>query len=321
MATRSIAYQPVNSLESPRFTGVRTFMRLPHGSDLSQADVAIFGVPFDTATSFRPGARFGPAGIRDASSLLKPYCPVMDVDISEWLSVLDYGDFATVPGYIEVSLERIEEQMRTICDAGVIPVGMGGDHLVSLPLLRALAKAQGGPLALVHFDAHTDTAPDYFGQPYNHGTPFYWAIEEGLIAPEHSIQVGIRGSQYHKDSLTYPVSKGMRLISGPELHAMGMAQAVAEIRERIQGRPVYLTFDIDFLDPAYAPGTGTPEAGGFASHQALQLVRDSLRGMDLRGMDLVEVAPEYDHAGITALAGATIMQAFLALLAHARRSA
>lgn len=318
MASRTIFYRPVNSLESPRFTGVRTFMRLPHGDDLSKADVAVYGVPFDTATSYRAGARWGPAGIRDASSLLKTYCPILDVDISDHLSVLDYGDFVTCPGYIEDSFQRIEEQMMVLCNAGVVPVGMGGDHAISLPLLRALTKAHGGPVALLHFDAHSDTASDYFGQPYNHGTPFYWAIEEGLIRPEHSIQVGIRGSQYHKEALQYPVSKGMRVITGPELHAMGMAAAIAEIRERIQGQPVYVTFDIDFLDPAYAPGTGTPEIGGFTSYQAQQLLLGSCQGMDLKGMDLVEVAPEYDHAGITALAGATLIHTFLTLLALQR---
>src|SRR5690625_2099864 len=268
MAEKSIRYQPVNSLKSPRFTGVRTYMRLPHGSDLGPADVAVYGVPFDWATSYRAGARFGPGAIREASSILKTYCPMVEVDIAETLSILDYGDFATSPGYIEDSFDKIEAQIKTICDAGVIPVGMGGDHAISLPLLRGLTKVHGGPVALLHFDAHSDTAPDYFGHPYNHGTPFYWALEEGLIQPEHSIQVGIRGPLYGKDSLDYPLSKGMRIISGPELHEMGVAKAVSEIRKRIAGQPVYVTFDIDFLDAAYAPGTGTPEVGGFTTYQA-----------------------------------------------------
>lgn len=320
MTRRTIAYTPVNSLESPRFTGVRTFMRLPHGDDLSRADVAVYGVPFDSATSYRAGARWGPAGIREASLILKPYCPVLDVDISEHLSVLDYGDFATTPGYIEQTFDQVTSQMAALCQTGVIPIGMGGDHGISLPLLRGLTKVHGGPVALLHFDAHTDTASDYFGQPYNHGTPFYWAIEEGLIEPQHSIQVGIRGSQYTRQALEYPVSKGMRVITGPELHDMSMPQAIAAIRERIQGRPVYVTFDIDFLDPAYAPGTGTPEVGGFTTHQALALLRGSCHGMDLKGMDLVEVAPEYDDAGITSLAGASLMHTFLTLLASNRKS-
>ncbi|HLR12562.1 MAG TPA: agmatinase [Burkholderiaceae bacterium] len=318
MAGKRIAYQPVNSLKSPRFTGVRTFMRLPHGSDLEPADVAIFGVPFDWATSYRAGARFGPAAIRDASSILKTYCPMVGVDLSENLSILDYGDFATSPGYIEDSFDKIEAQIATLCKAGVIPVGMGGDHAISLPLLRGLTKVHGGPVALLHFDAHSDTAPDYFGHPYNHGTPFYWALEEGLIQPEHSIQVGIRGPLYGKDSLDYPLSKGMRIISGPELHDMGIAKAVSIIRERIANQPVYVTFDIDFLDAAYAPGTGTPEVGGFTTYQAQRLLIDSCLGMDLKGMDLVEVLPAHDHGDITALAGASLMHAFLAVLAKNR---
>jgi len=319
MAGKNVKYQPINSLKSPRFTGVRTYMRLPHGSDLGPADVAVYGVPFDWATSYRSGARFGPAAIRDASSILKTYCPIVEVDLAENLSILDYGDFETSPGYIEESFNKIEAQMQTLAEAGVIPLGMGGDHAISLPLLRGLTKVHGGPVALLHFDAHSDTAPDYFGQPYNHGTPFYWAIEEGLIQPENSIQVGIRGPLYGKDSLDYPLSKGMRIISGPELHEMGVAQAVSEIRKRIAGQPVYVTFDIDFLDAAYAPGTGTPEVGGFTTYQAQRLLIDSCLGMDLKGMDLVEVLPAYDHGEITALAGASLMHAFLAVLAKNRR--
>lgn len=318
MADKAIAYKPVNSLKSPRFTGVRTYMRLPHGSDLSQADVAIYGVPFDSATSYRAGARFGPAAIREASSILKTYCPILGIDLSDELSILDVGDFETCPGYIEQSFDQIEQQMTALCEAGVIPVGMGGDHSITLPLLRGLTKVHGGPVALLHFDAHSDTASDYFGQPYNHGTPFYWAIEEGLILPEQSVQVGIRGSLYARDSLDYPLSKGMRIISGPELHEIGVKQAVTAIRERIGNSPVYVSFDIDFLDAAYAPGTGTPEVGGFTTYEAQRLLIDSCQGMNLQGMDLVEVLPAHDCAGITAMAGASLMHAFLTVLAKNR---
>lgn len=318
MAEKSIAHKPVNSLKSPRFTGVRTYMRLPHGSDLSRADVAVYGVPFDSATSYRAGARFGPAAIREASSILKTYCPMVGIDLCEALSILDYGDFETCPGYIEESFLQIEAQITTICEAGVIPLAMGGDHSISLPLLRGLTKAHGGPVALLHFDAHSDTASDYFGQPYNHGTPFYWAIEEGLIIPEHSVQVGIRGPLYGKDSLDYPLSKGLRIISGPELHDIGLREATTIIRERLADKPVYVSFDIDFLDAAYAPGTGTPEVGGFTSYEALRLLIDSCQGMNLQGMDLVEVLPAHDSSGITAMAGASLMHAFLAVLAQNR---
>ena len=315
MAKKDIAYQPVDSLKSPRFSGVRTFMRLPHGSELKGADVAVFGVPFDTGTSFRTGARFGPAAIRDASIILKPYCPLTGINIVENISVLDYGDIDTVPGYMEDSYAKIEQGMVRICKAGVIPLGMGGDHSITLPLLRGLTKVQGRPVALLHFDAHSDTISDYFGRDYNHGTPFYWAIEEGLIKAEYSIQVGIRGSLYSKDGLDYVRNKGVEIITGPQLHDIGLREAIGIIRRRIEGQPVYVSFDIDFLDAAYAPGTGTPEIGGFTTHQALQLMAGSCLDMDLQGMDLVEVMPAQDNAGITALAGASLMHIFLALTA------
>lgn len=318
MSNRNIVHQPVDSLQSPRFSGVRTFMRFPHCVDLADADAAVFGVPFDTGTSFRPGARYGPAAIRDASVILKPYCPLTDVNIVENLSILDNGDIDTVPGYIDDSYQKIEEGMLKICQAGVTPVCMGGDHSISLPLLRALTKVHGGPVALVHFDAHSDTIPGYFGRDHNHGTPFYWAIEEGLIKPEYSVQAGIRGPLYSKDALDYVKGKGVEVISGPRLHEIGVNETVKRIRERISGQPVYLSFDVDFLDAAYAPGTGTPEIGGFTTHQALQLVVGTCAGMDLKGMDLVEVMPAQDNAGITALAGASLMHVFLAALAKGR---
>ncbi|SDO89492.1 agmatinase [Desulforhopalus singaporensis] len=315
MSDKIITYQPVDSLRSPRFSGVRTFMRLPHGDGLEDADVAVFGVPFDTGVSFRPGARFGPAAIRDESIILKPYCPITDVNIVENISVLDYGDIDTVPGYIDDSFTAIEEKMVEICGSGVIPVCMGGDHSISLPLLRGLTKVLKEPVALLHFDAHSDTIPGYFGRDYNHGTPFYWALEEGLIKPEHSIQVGIRGPLYSRDALDYPKRRGMEIITGPQLHEMGVAAAVEGIRERIAGQPVYVSFDVDFLDAVYAPGTGTPEIGGFTSHQALQLLAGSCANMNLKGMDLVEVMPAQDNAGVTALAGASLIHLFLAQVA------
>lgn len=318
MPKRDIAYKPVDSLKSPRFSGVRTYMRLPHGTGLEKADVAVFGVPFDTGTSFCPGARFGPAAIRDASSILKPYCPLTDVNIVENISVLDYGDIDTVPGYMDDSFEKIEAGMVKICEAGVIPLGMGGDHSITLPLLRGLTKVHGEPMALLHFDAHSDTISDYFGRDYNHGTPFYWAIEEELIKPEHSIQVGIRGPLYSKDALDYPKNKGLEIITGPQLHDIGLSETIKHVRDRINGQPVYVSFDIDFLDAAYAPGTGTPEIGGFTTHQALQLMAGCCLGMTLKGMDLVEVMPAQDNAGITALAGASLMHVFLAQVAKNR---
>lgn len=311
-------YKPVNSLKSPRFAGVRTFMRLPHGNDLGKADVAIVGVPFDSGVSFTPGTRFGPAAMRDASIILKPYCPIMDVDIFEHLSVLDYGDIDTVPGYMEESFAKIEDGIADICKTGTIPMIMGGDHSISLPILRGLVKEKG-PVALVHFDAHSDTIPDYFGKPFNHGTPFYWALEEGLILPEHSTQIGIRGPLYNKEALDYVKGKGVSVISGPQVHEQGISATVEQIRQRIDGMPVYVTFDIDFLDAAYAPGTGTPEVSGFTSYEGIKLLMDTCRGQNLLGMDLVEVMPAGDPSGITALAGVTLMHAFLCALAKNKK--
>ena len=266
---------PVNSLASPRFCGVRTFQRLPHSADCSGNDFAVLGVPFDTATSYRPGCRFGPAAIRDASSILKSYHSVLDVDIFEHCQGVDAGDVDIIPGYLDESFERIEAAVAGVLDAGAVPVIMGGDHSITLPELRAVAKRHG-PVALLHFDAHSDTGDDFFGKPYNHGTTFHWAIEEGLILPEQSTQAGIRGR--------------------PET-------------------PVFVTFDIDFLDAAYAPGTGTPEIGGFTTHEALKLILGVCPGQRLVGMDLVEVLPDTDSAGITSFAAAGIMHAFLACLA------
>ena len=309
-------FSPVNSLESPRFSGIRTFMRLPHFESLEVgADVAIYGAPYDTGTSFRAGARFGPAAIRDASMILKPYCPLNEVNITDQLNMMDYGDVNIVPGYVDDSYQRITNFVKKICQAGIIPVGMGGDHSVSLPILRAIVEERGEPIALLHFDAHSDTGSSFFGHPHNHGTPFYWALEEGLIIPDKSIQVGIRGPLYNPDALNYVREKGVEVITGPELHELGVQSTVAKIRQRLNGSPVYVSFDIDFLDAAYAPGTGTPEIGGFTTHEALQIMYRSCLGQNLIGMDLVEVLPAHDNSAITALAGASLMHVFLGSLA------
>ncbi|WP_279130769.1 agmatinase [Bilophila wadsworthia] len=306
---------PVNSLASPRFCGVRTFQRLPHSADCSGNDFAVLGVPFDTATSYRPGCRFGPAAIRDASSILKSYHSVLDVDIFEHCQGVDAGDVDIIPGYLDESFERIEAAVAGVLDAGAVPVIMGGDHSITLPELRAVAKRHG-PVALLHFDAHSDTGDDFFGKPYNHGTTFHWAIEEGLLLPEQSTQAGIRGPLYSRSSLDYAKGKGMRVISGWELHDIGVDETIRIMRERIRpGTPVFVTFDIDFLDAAYAPGTGTPEIGGFTTHEALKLILGVCPGQRLVGMDLVEVLPDTDSAGITSFAAAGIMHAFLACLA------
>ena len=312
--------KPVNSLYSPRFCGIRTFQRLPQADRPDGNDFAVYGVPFDTATSFKPGCRFGPAAIREASSILKSYHSVLDVDIFEHLEGVDCGDIDIIPGYMEESFARIEEGLRSCMNSGATPIIMGGDHSITLPVLRAVA-AKYGPVALVHFDAHSDTGSDYFGKPYSHGTTFYWGIEEGLILPRQSTQVGIRGPLYSRGSLDYAQSKALSVISGWELHDIGVHEAVERVRKRIQpGVPVFVSFDIDFLDAAYAPGTGTPEIGGFSSHQALQLMLGICPGLNLVGMDLVEVLPESDHASITSYAAAGIMHAFISALAHNKRT-
>ncbi|WP_041277736.1 agmatinase [Desulfotalea psychrophila] len=312
--------KPVNALASPRFCGIRTFMRLPYQTDLQDIDFAVLGIPFDTATTYKPGCRFGPAGIRAASTILKSYEEVLDVDIFEECSGVDYGDIDIIPGHLDESFERIEEGMSALLKNDIIPVVMGGDHSITLPQLRSIVKKHG-PVALIHFDAHSDTGSDYFGKPYNHGTTFHWAIKEGLIKPEESTQTGIRGPLYGRDSLKFVRESGMQVITGWELHEIGINEAIKRIKERISpGTPVFMSFDIDFLDAAYAPGTGTPEIGGFTTHEALKLVLNCCQGQELVGMDLVEVLPESDNAEITSFAAAGIMHAFLSCVAANKRA-
>lgn len=304
----------VDSLQSPRFCGIRTFMRQPRQNDAAGADAVVVGVPFDSGASYRPGARFGPAALREASTILKPYCPVLDVDISEQLRVADCGDIDTIPGYMAESLDNIRDGLLPFFRSRAVPVVLGGDHSISLGVLRAIRKALG-PVALVHFDAHSDTLPGYYGKPYNHGTPFYHALKEGLILPQHSIQIGIRGPLYSRDALAWPKEQGLRIVMGEELHQRGVGAIAAEALQRTAHCPVFVSFDIDFLDASCAPGTGTPEVEGFTTHEALSLMRAVCREAQIVGMDLVEVLPDKDPSGITALAGASMIHAFLAALA------
>src|SRR5215208_6263000 len=315
-----IRYEPADSFETPRFSGVRTFMRLPNVQDLENANVAIVGAPFDTGASFRAGARFGPEGIRSVSHLLRPYNPSQDVSIFEHLSVIDYGDVPVVPGYIEESYERIAVGLEEVHRAGVAPIVLGGDHSVALPELRA-AAAVHGPLALVQFDSHADTWDAYFGQRYNHGTVFRRAVEEGLLLPEHSIQVGMRGSLFDAGDWNDARELGFELISTAEVRKLGIEKTINRIRERIGGAKAYVSFDVDFVDPVFAPGTGTPEIGGFTSLEALGFIR-GLSGIDIVGCDIVEVYPQYDGpAQITALLAATVAFEFLSLLARLKKAA
>src|SRR5215212_7970814 len=250
-----VRYEPANSFETPRFSGVRTFMRLPNIQDLENADAAVVGAPFDTGASFRAGARFGPEGIRSVS-------------VFERLSVVDYGDVPVVPGYIEESYEKIGEGLEEVHAARVVPIVLGGDHSIALPELRA-AAAVHGPLSLIQFDSHADTWDEYFGKRYNHGTVFRRAVEEGLLIPENSIQVGMRGSLYDQGDLEASRELGFDLLTTDAVRKLGIEETIDRIRERIGGAKAYVSFDVDFVDPAFTPGTGTPEVGGFTSLEAL----------------------------------------------------
>lgn len=306
-------YGPANSFETPRFSGVRTFMRLPNVEDLENSDVAIVGAPFDTGASFRAGARFGPEAIRSASHLLRPYNPSQDISIFKHISAIDYGDVPVVPGFIEESYEKIKDSLEEIHRAGVIPIVLGGDHSIALPELRAAAAVHGS-LALVQFDAHADTWDAYFGKKYNHGTVFRRAVEEDLLDPSRSIQVGMRGSLYEPEDLEASRELGFDLVTTDEVREVGIPEIISRIRERVGDAKTYLSFDVDFCDPAYAPGTGTPEVGGFTSREAQEFLR-GLAGLQIFGGDVVEVYPAYDPAEITSFLGANAAFEILSVVA------
>jgi agmatinase len=308
---------PVDATRVPRYAGPATFARLPRLDEVSRADVAVLGVPFDTATSFRPGARFGPEGIRSASALLRPYDPALDVDVFAGRSVVDAGDIDVTPGNALRTTEQIAAALQPVLEAGATPIVLGGDHSIVLGELRAHAAVHG-PVALVLLDAHADTWDQYYGERYFHGTPFRRAVEEGLLLPEHSLLAGMRGSLYAPEDLDTARELGFEVIPCDELRTLSPAEYGARVRERVGDAPAYLSFDIDVLDPSYAPGTGTPEVAGLTSHEALAFVR-ALAGMRFTGFDLVEVAPPYDTAGATtALMAANVAHTFLALSALAR---
>ncbi|MFF3467156.1 agmatinase [Streptomyces sp. NPDC001984] len=310
----------LNGTEVPRFAGLGTFARIPDIGSVGDYDIAIIGVPFDGGTSYRPGARFGPMGVRQASRHLRPKFHVdLDTAPLEAVQVVDAGDVPCTPFSIDEAVTQIEAYARDVAgQSGRRLLSIGGDHTIALPLLRA-AKAQHGPVALVHFDAHLDTWDTYFNAPITHGTVFRRAFEEGLLAEEKSIHLGIRGPIYDRMDLVNDKAFGFRAIRAGDLDVIGIDGAVDAVRRRVGETPVYISVDIDVLDPAFAPGTGTPEMGGLNSRELLRLLR-SLDGLNIIGADVVEVAPAYDHAEITCVAAATVAFDLVTLMTKNHKS-
>jgi len=308
---------PVDGLQVPRYAGHSTFARLPRLEDVDDYHVAVVGVPFDSGVTYRPGARFGPSYIRQGSRLLRPYNPALEVSPFAGVQVVDAGDIATNPFSIEDAMRQVEAGVRELSAGGRNVVVLGGDHTIALPALRAL-KAQYGPIALVHFDAHLDTWDTYFDAPYTHGTPFRRAWEEGLLDPEHTMHVGIRGSLYSDRDLAEDADMGFKIVHARDMDRLGADRVVEMVRERVGAAPVYLSIDIDVLDPGFAPGTGTPEAGGLTSRELLGIVR-GFAGANVIGGDIVEVSPPYDHAEVTAIAAANLAYEYCSVFAWNRK--
>ena len=307
---------PVDGTKVPRFAGAGTFARLPRIDEVSSFDVALLGAPFDGGVSFRPGARFGPIAIRQASRHLRPaYNPAQDVSPYSVLQAVDAGDVPCNPFDIDHAIQQIDDGVSELLSSGGRPVMLGGDHTIALGGLRAVARRHG-PVALIHFDAHLDTWNSYFGADRTHGTIFRRAFEEGLLAPEVSSHVGIRGPLYAAQDLVDDASFGFEIVRAIDLERIGLDEIVDGVRRRTGGAPVYLSIDIDVLDPAFAPGTGTPEMGGLTSRELLALVR-ALPPDQIVAADLVEVSPPYDHAEITSLAAATLGYEITSLMARA----
>jgi agmatinase len=309
-------YVPEDSMQSPRFTGPSTFARLPFIRTTDEVDVAIVGVPFDTGVTYRVGGRFGPNAVRAASVMLRPYNANLDVKPFEVLSCVDYGDVSIVPGYTERSYDAIEAAVAPIVEAGVVPILVGGDHACTLPHLRATRSR--GPVAVIDFDSHTDAWDSYFGEKYNHGTWMRRAIEEGLVDVGRSIEVGLRGSLYDRSDWDGLRSElGLEFLTTEDVFRLGPEAVAAAIRDRVGSGPAFISFDIDVVDPAYAPGTGTPEAGGPSARDMLAVLR-RLTGIDFVGFDVVEVIPAYDPAGQTATLAANLAYEMLSLVALRR---
>ncbi len=316
-------FHPVSGFDLPRFAGVPTFMRLPlvpPGHDrFAEVDIGLIGVPWDSGTTNRPGPRHGPRQMRDASTMIRAENGITRVRPFEAVNCADLGDVGPNPADIADSMERITAFYRQVVDAGIAPLTAGGDHLSSLPILRAVAA--DGPVGMIHFDSHTDLFHSYFGGTmYTHGTPFRRAVEEELLDPKRVIQIGIRGTAYDREDHDFAASVGIRIVPIEELFSRGVEDVMAEAREIAGDGPTYVSYDIDFVDPAFAPGTGTPEVGGPNSYQALQVARE-LAGVNIVGADLVEVSPPFDPSGATAYLGVSILFEMLCVMASGRRAA
>jgi guanidinopropionase len=308
--------QPVSGLVTPRFGGIATFYRLPHValSEAKDVDIGIVGIPWDGGTTNRPGPRHGPRQMRDQSSMVRRMHQTSHIVPYELANVADLGDCSVNPASVDDSLKRVEAHFKKLVNMGIKPLSAGGDHLCSLPVLRALGAKK--PVGMIHFDAHTDLYDGYFGGfKYTHGTPFRRAIEEGVLDPKRTIQIGLRGSMYDLDDFDYGEKMGVRLVRIEEAMERGPKAIMAEARKIVGDAETYVSFDIDMLDPAYAPGTGTPEIGGFTTFQAQQMLRE-LRGLNIVGADVVEVSPPFDASGMTAYAGVTMMFEILCAMAE-----
>ncbi len=303
---------PVDATEVPRYAGPATFARLPRADEVAGADVAVVGVPFDSGVSYRPGARFGPAHVRQASRLLRPYNPALDAHPFAEQQVVDAGDIACNPFDIATAIAQIHSGARELVADGTRLLTLGGDHTIALPLLRVMHERHG-PVAVLHFDAHLDTWDTYFGEPYTHGTPFRRASEEGLVDLAHSMHIGIRGPLYGASDMPDSERLGFAGVTSVEIEMQGLSAAVQRMRERLGDAPIYVSVDIDVLDPAHAPGTGTPEAGGLTSRELLAMLRE-LADLHVVSADIVEVAPAYDHAELTGVAAAHVAYDLLSVM-------